>query len=259
MTSDVAGLAGGLDLISVVALIALGGVAGFINVLSAGGSMLTLPLLMFLGLPPAQANATNRVAIALQSATATSTFLKAGAHNMGVAWRLAVPAVLGAMLGAWLATRISAEAFEGVLIVVMVVCSIMMLLPTPRIDTRELTPERITPIVLLAMFGIGLYGGFIQVGVGVLFIVVLYRLLKIDLTQVNVFKVFIVLMYTLPALAVFVFDGQVRWAYGLVLAVGNMSGAFLGARVNMSPAGARWVKWLTVAVIFLIVLKLLLT
>ena len=85
------------------------------------------------------------------------------------------------------------------------------------------------------MFGIGLYGGFIQVGVGVLFIVVLYRLLKIDLTQVNVFKVFIVLMYTLPALAVFVFDGQVRWAYGLVLAVGNMSGAFLGARVNMSP------------------------
>ncbi|MGO2414622.1 MULTISPECIES: sulfite exporter TauE/SafE family protein [Cobetia] len=259
MTSGVAELAAGLDVGSVLALIALGGVAGFINVLSAGGSMLTLPLLMFLGLPPGQANATNRVAIVLQSATATSTFLRAGAHNMGVAWRLALPAVVGAMLGAWMATRISAEAFESVLIVVMVVCSVLMLLPTPTLDTRELTKERITPTVLVAMFGIGIYGGFIQVGVGVLFIVVLYRLLRIDLTQVNVFKVFIVLMYTLPALAVFVFDGQVRWAFGLVLAIGNMSGAFLGARVNMSPAGARWVKWLTVVVIFIIVLRLLLT
>ena len=68
-----------------------------------------------------------------------------------------------------------------------------------------------------------------------------------------------IISFALVALAVFVFDGQVRWAYGLVLAVGNMSGAFLGARVNMSPAGARWVKWLTVAVIFIIVLKLALT
>ncbi|MEC9482133.1 MAG: TSUP family transporter, partial [Halomonas sp.] len=97
---------------------------------------------------------------------------------------------------------------------------------------------------------------FIQVGVGVLFIAVLYRLLRIDLAQVNVFKVFIILMYTLPALAMFVFNDQVRWGYGLLLALGSMSGAWLAVRVNMGPRGAVWVKWLTLAVILAIVVRL---
>ncbi len=108
------------------------------------------------------------------------------------------------------------------------------------------------------MFGIGLYGGFIQVGVGILFIVVLYRMLKIDLAQVNVFKVLIVLVYTLPALAIFLVEDQVRWGYGLLLAAGSMTGAWLAVKVNVSPRGAFVVKWLTVAVIAAIILRLLL-
>ncbi len=136
--------------------------------------------------------------------------------------------------------------------------AVLMLLPQPRLDTRPLTAERLTPAVYLAMFAIGLYGGFIQVGVGILFIVVLYRMLKIDLGQVNAFKVLIILVYTLPALAVFLVNDQVRWGYGLVLAAGSMLGAWLGVKVNVSPRGALWVKWLTLAVIVAIMLRLLL-
>ena len=166
--------------------------------------------------------------------------------------------MLGSLLGAWLALQVSDALFEAVLVAAMIAASLMMLLPQPRLDTRTLTPERLTPAVYLAMFVIGLYGGFIQVGVGVLFIAVLYRLLRIDLAQVNVFKVFIILMYTLPALALFVFDDQVRWGYGLLLALGSMSGAWLAVRVNLGPRGAVWVKWLTLAVIVAIVVRLLL-
>ncbi|WP_404295744.1 sulfite exporter TauE/SafE family protein [Halomonas sp.] len=247
-----------MTLLEGLALLMIGAVAGFINVLSAGGSMLTLPLLMFLGLPPQAANGTNRVSIVLQSISAVTSFFRAGARYVGLSLRLSVPAVAGSLAGAWLALQTGDALFEAILIAVMAGSAVLMLLPQPRLDTRPLTPERLTPAVYLAMFFIGLYGGFIQVGVGILFIVVLYRMLKIDLAQVNVFKVLIVLIYTLPALAIFLFNDQVRWNYGLVLAAGSMSGAWLAVKVNMSPRGAFVVKWLTVAVIIAIILRLLL-
>lgn len=246
-----------MTLIEALALLLIGTLAGFINVLSAGGSMLTLPLLMFLGLPPQEANGTNRVSIALQSVSAVYNFFRAGARHVGLSLRLSLPAVVGSLVGAWLALRTGDALFEAILIVVMAGSALLMLLPQPRLDTRPLTPERLTPAIYLAMFGIGLYGGFIQVGVGILFIVVLYRMLKIDLAQVNVFKVLIVLVYTLPALVLFLVNDQVRWGYGLLLAAGSMTGAWLAVKVNVSPRGAFVVKWLTVAVIVAIILRLL--
>ncbi|WP_416139261.1 sulfite exporter TauE/SafE family protein [Halomonas sp. HK25] len=247
-----------MTLLEGLALLLIGAMAGFINVLSAGGSMLTLPLLMFLGLPPQAANGTNRVSIVLQSISAVTSFFRAGARYVGLSLRLSVPAVVGSLAGAWLALQTGDALFEAILIAVMAGSAVLMLLPQPRLDTRPLTPERLTPSVYLAMFVIGLYGGFIQVGVGILFIVVLYRMLKIDLAQVNVFKVLIVLVYTIPALAIFLVNDQVRWSYGLVLAAGSMSGAWLAVKVNMSPRGAFVVKWLTVVVIIAIILRLLL-
>ncbi|MBY5926357.1 MULTISPECIES: sulfite exporter TauE/SafE family protein [unclassified Halomonas] len=245
-----------MTLVEGAALLTAGIVAGFINVLAAGGSMLTLPLLMFLGLPPQVANGTNRVSITLQSVSAVANFFRAGARHIGLSLRLSVPAVLGSMLGVWLALQVSDALFETILMVVMVAAAVIMLLPQPKIDTRPLTVERLTPGIYLAMFVIGIYGGFLQVGVGILFMIVLYRMLKIDLGQVNAFKVLIILVYTLPALGIFLWHDQVRWSYGLVLAAGSMTGAWLAVKVNMSSRGAMVVKWLTVAVIAVIILRL---
>lgn len=246
-----------MTLIEGLALVLIGALAGFINVLSAGGSMLTLPLLMFLGLPAQVANGTNRISIVLQSVAAVGSFFRAGAHQIGISLRLSVPAVVGSLIGAWLALQVSDALFEAILVAVMVASSIMMLIPQAKLETRALTPERLGLLVYLAMFVIGLYGGFIQVGVGVLFIVVLYRLLKIDLAQVNVFKVLIILIYTLPALALFIISDQVRWGYGLLLALGSMAGAWMAVRVNMGPRGAQWVKGLTLLMIAAIIARLI--
>ncbi|GEN22904.1 UPF0721 transmembrane protein [Halomonas cupida] len=247
-----------MTIMEAVALLGIGVVAGFINVLSAGGSMLTLPLLMFLGLPPQVANGTNRVSIALQSVSASWNFFRAGARYIDLSLRLAMPAVLGSLLGVWLALQVSDALFETILVAVMVAAAAIMMLPQPRLDTRPLTRQRLTPIIYLAMFLIGVYGGFLQVGVGILFIIVLYRMLRIDLAQVNAFKVVIILVYTLPALAMFLWHDQVRWSYGLMLAAGSMTGAWLAVKVNMSTRGAQVVKWLTLAVIVVIILRLLL-
>ncbi len=242
----------------IMALLALGSVAGFINVLSAGGSMLTLPLLMFLGLPPQVANGTNRVAVTLQSVTAVGSFYRMGHGNLKVSLHLAVPAVMGALIGAWMATRVPDEIFNLVLVFAMVGASVFMLLPQPELSTRPLTTERLTPVIYLAMFVIGIYGGFIQVGVGVLFIVVLYHILKIDLRQVNVLKVSIILPFTFAALMVFAANDQVRWGMGLTLAAGNICGAFMAVKVNLSPKGGLWVKWLTLTMVAAILIRLLL-
>ncbi len=246
-----------MTVIDVLALLALGGLAGFINVLSAGGSMLTLPLLMFLGLPPQVANGTNRVAITLQSIMAVGSFYRMGHGSLFISLRLAVPAILGAILGAWVATWVPDAVFELVLIVGMIGASVFMLLPQPNLDTRPLTTDRLTPLIYIAMFLIGIYGGFIQVGVGALFIVVLYRMLHIDLPQVNVLKVAIVLLFTFPALLIFAFNDQVRWAMGLTLALGNISGAFIAVKVNLSKQGAGWVKWITLVMVAAILVRLI--
>ena len=243
-------------MLDVLALLVLGSLAGFINVLSAGGSMITLPLLMFLGLPPQVANGTNRVAITLQSVTAVGSFHRMGHGSLVVSLHLAVPAVLGSLLGAWVATWVPDQVFEWVLVSAMIGASVFMLLPQPTLDTRTLTPDRLTPAIYLAMFVIGVYGGFIQVGVGVLFLVVLYHMLKIDLRQVNVLKVSIVLPFTFAALVVFALNDQVNWGVGLTLAVGNVTGAFIATRVNMSARGARWVKSLTLVMVAAILIRL---
>ena len=131
-----------MTVLEIVALLSIGGIAGFINVLSAGGSMLTLPLLMFLGLPPQVANGTNRVAITLQSITAVGSFYRMGHGNLVVSLHLAIPAVLGSLVGAWVATWVSDTVFEWVLVSAMIGASVFMLLPQPVLNTRPLTPER---------------------------------------------------------------------------------------------------------------------
>ncbi|WP_286803294.1 sulfite exporter TauE/SafE family protein, partial [Marinobacter sp. UBA2498] len=141
-----------MTLFEILALLALGGIAGFINVLSAGGSMLTLPLLMFLGLPPQVANGTNRVAITLQSITAVGSFYRMGHGNLMVSLHLAVPAILGSLLGAWVATWVSDAVFEVVLVSAMIGASVFMLLPQPSLNTRPLTTDRLSPGIYLAMF-----------------------------------------------------------------------------------------------------------
>lgn len=181
-----------------------------------------------------------------------------GHGNLRVSVYLAVPAVIGALAGAWMATRVPDEIFNLVLVLAMVGASVFMLLPQPELSTRALTTERLSPSIYGAMFVIGVYGGFIQVGVGVLFIVALYHLLKIDLRQVNVLKVSIILPFTFAALMVFAVNDQVRWVVGLTLAAGNICGAFMAVKVNLSPKGGLWVKWLTLVMVAAILIRLLL-
>lgn len=214
-----------------VALFAVGFVAAVINVVAGGGSFLTLPLLIFLGLPAHVANGTNRVGVLSQNVSAVVGFHRR--RVLPVAWSLAVsiPAVAGAAIGVWAALHVPELAFKRILSIVMLAVALGTLL-NPR-SGRERRDGLRSPshwTMVLGFFVTGLYGGFLQAGVGFLALA-LTTLAGFDLVRGNAVKVFTVMLLTLLSLAVFAGTGHVNWPAGLALAAGNVLGAAVGVRV----------------------------
>jgi hypothetical protein len=259
-----------LDPLVLVLLFGAGTMAGIINIMSGGGSMLTLPTLIFVGLDSVTANGTNRVAIVMQNIFAVAGFRQQKLHDFRLSFKLALFALPGAILGAQVAVELDDAWFRRILAVVLVISTTTLFLPRPaRSETRNSDDESDKPndsskqsrwawLIYPALFAIGFYGGFIQVGVGFLFMVVLYNLLRLSLVYVNVHKVFIILIYLLPALAIFVWNGKVDWALGLSLGVGNATGGFLGTRLAVK-GGDRWIRAFTAIVVLVMATRLLAT
>ncbi len=238
-------------------LLFAGGIAaGFINTLAGGGSALTVPLLTeMLGGNAILANGTNRIAILLQNVVGVRGFHQAGK----LPWQKVKPVipavVLGAIGGALLATAIDPPAMKRALgIVVLLVALTAIIKPSKWLGGHEKTmPE---PWRFLAFFGIGLFGGFIQVGVGFLLLAGLVLGSGLDLVRGNAAKVLLVLVYTPAVLLIFWQDQQVDLAAGLVLACGNMTGAAVATRLAVRK-GAAWVRWVLVGAAILAATRML--
>ncbi|MBT8132034.1 MAG: sulfite exporter TauE/SafE family protein, partial [Gammaproteobacteria bacterium] len=181
-------------------LTGVGIVAGWLNVMAGGGSMLSVPMMIFLGVPGPIANGTNRVAILAQNVVAVTTFFRRGHSDFRLSLSLAFASVPGAILGAMAGVRLDGPAFNRVLAIVMLLVMVLMASKPKKAEQVE------QPVVLsrsrliwahVCMFGAGLWGGFIQIGVGFILMPILYRVLGFDLVRVNMHKVFIVLVYTL--------------------------------------------------------------
>jgi uncharacterized membrane protein YfcA len=239
-----------------LAVFAAGAAAGFLNVMAGGGSLITLPILLFLGLPAATANGTNRVAILAQNLTAVASFHRRGLSDVRTGLALAAATLPGAVAGALIAIRIPDAAFRLVLAGVLVFAVVGLLRPPPgRHEATEAAP-RPGATTFLALFGIGFYGGFLQAGVGFLFMLALYQLLRLDLVRVNMYKVFIVLIYTVPALGVFAVSGNVAWTTGLILAAGNAIGAVAGTHVTVR-GGERPIRMVIAGALVLMAVRLI--
>ncbi|MFW5741340.1 MAG: sulfite exporter TauE/SafE family protein [Myxococcota bacterium] len=251
-------------------LLFIGGtVAGTLNVIAGGGSFLTIPLLMFLGLPATVANGTNRVAICLQNVAALWGFQR---HKV-VDWRYvlwaAVPSSFGALAGAGLAIWIGDQAFKKVLAVLMIAVTLWTLWDPlqkkqpdhhsghdSKHDHEHQTKHR--PRVLPLAFGfflVGIYGGFVQAGVGFL-ILAATTLAGLDLVRGNAVKVLSILVYSLFALTVFAWQDKIDWHLGFALAAGNVVGSQIGVRFTVLK-GHRWIKAVVTITVVALAIKLL--
>ena len=213
-----------------VLLLAVGVVSGFINTLAGGGSMLTLPALMMTGMPADLANGTNRVAVLAQSITGAKGFDQAGKLDRGALVGIIVPTVLGAGLGAAMASVLPNTWLKPILLTVMAIVALSLLVPsgTKPIESDKLPAGGV--IAWLALFGAGLYGGFIQAGVGFILVAIVSGVLHYDLLRSNALKLVCTSIFSGVALIIFALQGQVLWLTGIVLALGSVLGALASVR-----------------------------
>lgn len=245
-----------MELWQLALLTGVGLVAGWMNVMAGGGSLLTVPAMLFLGLPGPVANGTNRVAILAQNAVAVGTFFRRGYSDFGLSISLGLAASLGAVAGASLGVRLQGEWFNRVLAVVMLGVLIVMATGGRGAAREEAAGPRNLVAGHVLMVGAGVWGGFIQIGVGFILMPILHRVMGLDLVRVNMHKVFIVLMYTVAALLVFAAQVDIVWTVGLALALGNAVGGWLGARTSIGR-GERWIRAVLYLAVIALVVKLL--
>ncbi len=239
--------------------------AGFVNVLAGGGSLLIMPIMvLLLGMPGPLANGTNRVAILAQNVSAVAGFRKKGFSDIRLSISLALCALPGAAIGAWYGTRLEGVLFNRVLAGVMV--GVMVLMAQKHYHARKKkdqpvdkpsgshTPTRkqlIAGHVLIMVAGF--YGGFIQAGVGFILMAILHQVMGLDLVRVNMHKVFIVATYTVVALAMFAWSGNIMWSRGLILAVAMSIGGWFGSHFAVDKGEGVIRIVLNVALVVLII------
>lgn len=237
----------------------LGGIlAGIINTLAGSGSAVTLPILVMLGLPANVANATNRVGVTIQNIVGIGTFKQKGQLQLeGGLWYV-IPALPGSVVGAMIAAELDERMMNYAIGIVMVILLILVLFkPQQWLKESSQVKEGRPSLAMMALFfAIGIYGGFIQAGVGVFLLTALVVGVGYNLTHANAIKLMIVLSLTVVALVVFIFQDLINWPIGLLMAIGQSIGAWAAATFAVTAKNANvWVRRLLIAVIIFSIFK----
>ncbi|MDZ7742286.1 MAG: sulfite exporter TauE/SafE family protein [Bacteroidota bacterium] len=239
-----------MDWTTVIVLIVSGVFVGFINTLAGGGSVISLSVLMFLGLPPTVANGTNRIAILMQTFTAVSSFRKQKVLESKKAVLLAIPAAAGSVLGAFIAVDINELVFERAFAIIMLLMLVFILFKPQKYlyGRKELTEKKISFWQLVIFFLIGIYGGFIHVGIGYFLLAGIVLSAGFDLVKANAIKVTIAFFVTVVALLVFLFNHEMHLLYGVIMGAGTIVGALIASHLAVQK-GVNFVRWVIVVLI----------
>lgn len=242
---------------SILLLFLAGLFAGFINVIAGGGSLITLPVLIFLGLPPAVANGTNRLGILFQTSTAVVGFRSKGITTFPFSIYCGLSATVGSIIGANIAVDIKGELFNKILAIVMIVV-VLLIVFKPKIRAEEIlerTAGKHLVISLIAFFLFGIYGGFINAGIGFVLLLFLAYFNKMTLVKANATKVTIAFIYTFAAIMVFIMNDKISWIHGLFLAAGNGVGAWFSSRLSVKK-GDGFIKIFLLVMVIAMAIKL---
>ena len=234
-------------------LIFVGFIVGVINTMAGGGSLITLPLLIFLGLPSSVANGTNRIAIMMTAFSANMGFKSKGLTTYPFSAYLGAFALIGSVIGANIAVEIEGEVFNKILSIIMIVVVVIIIFK-PRI-IKSTANIRITGKHLvfscITFFFIGVYGGFVNAGIGFIIMLFLHFYNRLNLLKVNATKVVVVLVYTIGAFITFVLNDMVDWSYGICLGIGTLNGGWFTSRWSVKKGENIIRIFLIVVVVFM--------
>ncbi len=216
-----------------IILAVVGAIAGFLNVLAGGGSALTIPIMIFLGYDATVANGSNRIAIQVEALSAVAAFKKQKHSDFPLSLKLSLMTLPGGILGAFYAVKIDDALFTKILGVVMVLIIITLMFPKADVIKHAENHKWKNWLSWPVMFAVGFYGGFIQAGVGFVIMSVLLHLYNMDLIKINMHKVFIVMVFTVPAVIVFIWTGNVDWFAAIALSIGMVFGTWVAVKMAL--------------------------
>jgi len=239
-------------------LIIAGFLVGFINTIAGSGTIITYSVFMALGLPPTFANGTIRMGVIMQTLASSFNFYRQKSLDVLKGLLLGVPTVIGSLIGAQIASQIDQTVFKYILLMVMLLMLVFLFLNPKRWIEGKISVSRKKPTILqyFVFLLIGFYGGFIHIGVGIFLLAALVLVSGYDLVKANALKVFIVLLYSPFALAVYLYNDQVHYGMALISSIGNVFGGILASYLAVNW-GAKFVHWFLVIVISLFIVKVL--
>jgi len=237
-------------------LILVGVLAGFINTLAGGGSVISLSLLLILGLPATIANGTNRVSVFFQTSSSVTTFWRKKMFTTRKIWWLVVPATIGSLAGAWVATGIKSEALEIAMVIVMAFMLVFIFMKPERWmkENTAFLGKKIQWWQVLLFFIVGCYAGFLQVGVGYFLLMALVLGVGFELVKANAVKNLVILFSAAVSLVIFIYSDQVHYLYGILLSIGSIAGAYIASLMAIKKGG-KFIRWVIVASVILAALK----
>lgn len=219
-----------------ILLVLAGLLAGFINSVAGGGSLLTLPALIFLGIPATEANATNRIGVFVQSLSSTYQFQKKKIKETDYLKHLWPAATIGAVVGIATASVLSDNSMENIIAILMIILLIILIFKPPSTkhveeDTKKFKTLATKKKVALngLLFIIGFYGGFIQAGMGIFTLLVLGSFTSLGLMKSNFLKLVITIIFSVLAMILYpLLNVPIHIIPGIVLSIGQIGGSFLG-------------------------------
>jgi uncharacterized membrane protein YfcA len=238
-------------------LLAVAALAGLVDAIAGGGGLLTLPALLWAGLPPLQALATNKLQGSFGTATASAHFLRQGEIHLGPLWPAVLLTFIGAAAGTLTVGHLDPGLLENLVPLLLMGFAIYFLV-SPRIGDAD-RHQRLGrwPFALSIGFGIGFYDGFFGPGTGSFFAAACVLLLGHNLKRATAATKLLNFTSNITALLFFALGGHVVWSLGLAMGAAQMAGAWLGSHLVLRH-GTRVVRPLLVTVSLAISLKLLL-
>jgi uncharacterized membrane protein YfcA len=246
----------GIDILFILFGVAV--IAGLLDAIAGGGGLITIPALLYVGIPPAAALATNKLQGTFGSFTATTYFIKKRIVNVSEIKLMILLTFIGALLGGMALLQIDASILKKVIPFLLITIGIYFLF-SPNIGAID-REKRISTILFsfLIAFGIGFYDGFFGPGTGSFFAIGFVMLLGFNLTKATAHAKILNFISNISSLSFFIFFGKIYWSVGLCMGVGQMIGAFIGAKLVISN-GQKLIRPIIVIISFAISIKLFLT
>ncbi len=240
----------GYDPLRLILGVFAGFACGFLNTAASSGSVVTLPVLIFLGLDPATANATNRLPVMVGALSGALDFARRKSMPWRTAFRISVPTTIGSLIGAGIAEVVPRRDM-GMVVTAAVLFAMLLLFKNIKkaIEQAQRAEVRLGPRELALFFGAGVWLGFIVLGGATCVLLILTLMVGLDLPRANAVRAAALVPVTLVAMLVFAAHGDIAWVLGGVLSLGSVVGGILGARLSLSAGAKRYVFVLLVVAI----------